>query len=624
MTNEQVRVTFEPSGRNVYVLAGTGLVEAAARAGIVLQTPCGGSGTCRKCRVQVTRGAAEPVATEERAFTAVELAAGWRLACQTRVRNHAVVHVPVTSQFGGEHQIARDSSVSDPTQVAPAIRKVYVELEHPTLEDPRPDLLRLEAETGPFRVDLAMLRHVPGRLRQQDYRGTAVFSDRQLLDLEDGNTADRCFGVAVDIGTTTMVGSLLDLCTGRELVVLSRVNPQVSFGDDVLSRISHAGSCPHCLDELRQAVGGELATMVRALCDEAGVDPRFVYEAAFAGNTTMQHLLCGVDPSPLGTVPFAPAFGRGMLLSARDMEVPINPRGLSYVFPVVGGFVGGDTVAGMLATQIESLEAPVLMVDIGTNGEIVLAWNGRLLAASTAAGPAFEGARISCGMRGARGAVEAVVLNEDLHLGVIGNTAPIGICGSGLIDLVAELLRLGIVSSDGRLLAPDELPTGLPQALARRVQEDEQGGTVFVLAEPDGGALQKPLTLTQRDIRELQLGTAAIRAGVALLLRRAGLTPADLKTVLIAGGFGSFIRRDKAQAIGLLPAGIDHERIRYVGNVSLAGARWALLSVDARRTAEELARRTEHVELSMDTDFQMEFAESMIFPEPADGTGDGT
>jgi uncharacterized 2Fe-2S/4Fe-4S cluster protein (DUF4445 family) len=227
-------------------------------------------------------------------------------------------------------------------------------------------------------------------------------------------------------------------------------------------------------------------------------------------------------------------------------------------------------------------------------------------------------------MRGARGAVEAVVLNEDLHLGVIGNTAPIGICGSGLIDLVAELLRLGIVSSDGRLLAPDELPAGLPQALARRVQEDEQGGTVFVLAEPDGGALQKPLTLTQRDIRELQLGTAAIRAGVALLLRRAGLTPADLKTVLIAGGFGSFIRRDKAQAIGLLPAGIDHERIRYVGNVSLAGARWALLSVDARRTAEELARRTEHVELSMDTDFQMEFAESMIFPEPADGTGDGT
>jgi uncharacterized 2Fe-2S/4Fe-4S cluster protein (DUF4445 family) len=425
--------------------------------------------------------------------------------------------------------------------------------------------------------------------------------------------------VAVDIGTTTMVASLLDLCDGRELSIVSRMNPQVSFGDDVLSRIQHSASCPHCLDELRDAVVHEVGGMVRALCEQAGIDTRFIYEAAFAGNTTMQHLLCGVDPSPLGAVPFAPAYARGVLLSAPDMGIPINPRGMCYVFPVIGGFVGGDTIAGMLATRLDELDGPVLMVDIGTNGEIVLAHNGQLLAASTAAGPAFEGARISCGMRGTRGAIEKVVLDGDVHLGVIGNVPSMGICGSGLIDLVAEMLRVGIVSPEGQLRRPDELPTDLSPALARRVRADDDGRTLFVLAESNGGTPQKSLSLTQRDIRELQLGSGAIRAGVSMLLREAGLTPANLKTVLIAGGFGGFIRRDNAQRIGLLPSQVHHERIHYVGNVSLAGARWALLSLEARKYGEALARRTRHLELSMDERFQVEFAEAMIFPEEQTG-----
>ncbi len=325
-----------------------------------------------------------------------------------------------------------------------------------------------------------------------------MLSDHQLVGIEEGDTADRCSGVAIDVGTTTMVASFLDLRTGQELAVVSSVNPQVSFGDDVLSRILHASSCSHCLKELHDAVVAEARTLVCRLCEETGIETRFVYEVTFAGNTTMQHLLCGVDPSPLGAVPFAPAYARGMLLSARDMEIPINPRGLCYVFPVIGSFVGGDTVAGMLATQIDAREAPVLMVDIGTNGEIVLAHDGHLFAASTAAGPAFEGARISCGMRGARGAVEKVLLDGDVHLGVIGNTSPLGICGSGLIDLAAELLRLGVVSPEGRLLPPDELPTDLPPALARRVRADGAGRTIFALTEANGGTVRKALSVTQR------------------------------------------------------------------------------------------------------------------------------
>ena len=614
MSDSQHRVTFQPQGRAVSVLDGTTVLEAAALAGLVIDTPCGGAGTCGKCRLQVSQGRTDPSHADQKTFAKAELDSGWRLACQTLVKADMVVRVPETSLFGGGHQIARESSVGGPAEVRPAIRKVYLELQPPTLKDPRPDLLRVEEKTGPFKVDVAMLRHAPWRLRQQDYKGTAVLSDHRLIDLEAGDTTSRCFGVAVDIGTTTMVASLLNLCDGGELAIVSRINPQVSFGDDVLSRIEHSISCPQCLEELRQTVIHEIAGMIRALCAEADVDGRFIYEAAFAGNTTMQQLLCGVDPSPLGTVPFAPAYGRGVLLSARDMDIPINPRGLCYVFPVIGGFVGGDTVAGMLATRIDALEGPALMVDIGTNGEIVLAHHGDLMAASTAAGPAFEGARISCGMRGTKGAIEKVILNEDVRLGVIGNVPPMGICGSGLIDLVAELLRVGILSPEGRLLAGEELPTNLPPALAARAQTVAGGGTAFLLTEPDGERTQRAISLTQRDIRELQLGSGAIRAGVSMLLRQAGLTPADLQTILIAGGFGGYIRRNNAQRIGLLPPDVGHERIHYVGNVSLAGARWALLSLEARRHGEEVARAARHVELSVDGDFQMEFAEAMIFP----------
>jgi uncharacterized 2Fe-2S/4Fe-4S cluster protein (DUF4445 family) len=540
---------------------------------------------------------------------------GWRLACQNTASDGMVVHVPSTSLFGSDHQIVARSTVGQPNELMPAVRKMYVELLPPTLEDSKPDLLRLEERIGPFKVDMPMLQQVPKRLRAQGFRGTAVLTDHRLTDFESGDTSNQCFAVAFDIGTTTMVASLLDLCSGRELAVVSRMNPQVRFGDDVVSRITNLASCPHCLDDMRRVLVEEAGRMIEALCVEAKVSSRHIYEAALAGNTTMQHLLCGVDPSQLAVVPFVPAYGRGLVLSAKQVEIPINPCGMAYVFPVIGGFVGGDTVAGMLATQIDSLDGPVLMVDIGTNGEIVLAHDGRLLAASTAAGPAFEGARISCGMRGARGAIEKVILDGDVHLGVIGDVAPMGICGSGLIDLVAELLRHDIVSPEGRLRRSDELPAGLSQSLARRVQCDQEGCRFFVVADDANERDRKAVTLTQLDIRELQLGCGAIRAGISILLRKAGLAASDLKSVLIAGGFGSFIRRKQAQRIGLIPPEIDHQRIHYVGNTSLAGARLALLSVEARKHAEELARRTLHVELSIDRDFPSEFMEAMVFPD---------
>lgn len=616
MSDQQVRVTFEPHGRAVSVLRGTKILEAAGRGGLTLETPCGGQGTCGKCRVRVQGGMCAPTAAERGVLAEAELADGWRLACQSCICDACVIEVPRGSLFADQHQILEEAATAQAAEVMPAVRKVYLELPQPSLEDDAPDVVRLQRELGPVEVELDLLRQLGQRLREGDFKGTAVLTDGHLIDFEPGRTMDECYGAAFDVGTTTIVGSLVDLCTGDEVAVESGINAQVRFGDDVLSRVQHAAGAEG-LEELRQAACQTVDEILSRLCEVSGAARERIYEITFSGNTTMQHLLCGIDPSQLGQVPFVPAYGRGLVVSAAEMGIAVHPRAAAAIFPVIGGFVGGDTVAGMLATRLAEQESPTLMVDIGTNGEIVLASEGQLWAASTAAGPAFEGARISCGMRATAGAVEKVVFDGDVLLGVIGGAEPVGLCGSALVDLTAELLRSGIVTPLGRMLPPKELAGDLPDALRRRVVCDDGGQVGFVVA---GAGASQPagtagVAVTQRDLREVQLATGAIRAGIGILLKRAGLGVEDLGLVLIAGGFGSFIRRSNAQRIGLLPPGIGHRRIRYVGNTSLAGARWSLVSTRARQRAEQLARLAQHVELSQDADFQNQFAEAMIFPE---------
>ncbi|MBI5722812.1 MAG: DUF4445 domain-containing protein [Planctomycetes bacterium] len=610
MAIEQIKVTFQPSGRTVYVLSGTTMLEAAAEAGMNIDTPCGGQGTCGKCRVRIVQGACKPCAGESAIFSRDQLADGWRLACQTKLCAAAVVEIPGSSLFADKHQILVNEADRD-VQVVPAVRKIYVELPQPSLHDDLGDLERIARKVGSVQADFSLLRRLGALLRAGGFCGTAVVCDHQLVDFEPGDTAAKCYGAAFDIGTTTLVGSLMDLSGGEELAIVSGMNPQVSFGDDVVSRIRHAGQGPEELAELRDCILQAVGEMIERLCKTAGVSKQHVYQVAFAGNTTMQHLLCGLDVRSLGQSPFVPVCSEAMAVRSVELGLSIHPRAGAYVFPSIGGFVGGDTVAGVLATRLAEQDGPSLLVDIGTNGEVVLAHNGEMLAASTAAGPAFEGARISCGMRATAGAIEKIVFDGEVRLGVIGQAAPIGLCGSGLVDVAAELLRAGIVTSDGRMLAGDELPAGLPDWLARRCQAGQDGQPSFLLAS----AASCRVAITQRDIRELQLAAGAIRAGINMLLKQADLTAHDLRRVFIAGGFGSFIRRSNAQRIGLIPPKIDHQLIHFVGNTSLAGSRWALLSTAARGLAQELARHAKHVELSCLGDFQMEFAESMIFPE---------
>jgi len=630
--DRQVHVTFQPSGQEVSVLPRTTVLEAAALAGLPIDTPCGGSGTCGKCRVRIAGGTGEPTEVDRELLTTEELAEGWRLACQTAIRSDTVVYVPSSSLFADQHRILETAMTSTAPEILPAVRKVFLEMSPPSLSDGTSDLTRLQGPLGPLTVDLPLLRALPKKLRDGGFSGTAVLSDHRLIDFEPGDTSMRCYGIALDIGTTTLVGSLLNLITGEEEAVLARVNPQVGFGDDVLSRIGHADTKPDGLQQLNQAILAALAEMIEGLCTRARIRPDQVYNAALAGNTTMEHILCRVNPSQLGQSPFVPVHADGLKVRAGELGLPIHERANAYVFPVIGAFVGGDTVSGMLATQLAAQDDPALMVDIGTNGEIVLVHEGRLYAASTAAGPAFEGARISCGMRAAAGAIEKATIDGDLQVSVIGNGRPTGLCGSGLIDVAAGLLSHGIVSPQGRLLPPAELPPGLPSALTDRVTFGSDGKPEFLLspgpgqlspssprsAGPNSDGVHRPIALTQQDIRELQLASGAIRSGIKLLVKRAGIRTRDLKSILLAGGFGNFIRRSNAQRIGLLPTDVEHRHIRYVGNVSLMGAKWAILSTEARQQAERLARQTQLVELSTEGDFRTEFAEAMIFPSDVD------
>ncbi len=610
--SKEVKVIFEPSGRAVYVLPGTVMLEAAARAGFIIHSPCGGAGTCGKCIVRLRAGQCPPQPSEAAILGEARVAEGFRMACQARIVTPLTVEIPDTSLFQAQQKILT-ADAGGPVQVQPRIRKQYVELAPPTQQDSDSDLDRVRAAVGPFQAHIAAVRELPGALRTGGFKVTAVLVDDELIAVEAGDTTTECFGIAFDIGSTTLVGTLVNLATGADMAVAARVNPQTSFGDDVVSRIQKCRTDDKGLVQLHAAAMDGVNKIIEELLRKASVGRQRIYEIVFAGNTTMEQILCGIDPSALGELPFVPAFREAIECHASDLHLHVNPVAKVYVFPQIGGFVGGDTVAGIVATRLDRSTAPALLVDIGTNGEIVLFSGGTLWATSVAAGPAFEGARITNGMRAATGAIEKVLLNGDVELNVIGNARPAGLCGTGLIDAAAELLRTGILDPTGRILPASEVPDSVSPALKGRLVE--HGSEVdFMLVSAEASATQQPLFLYQRDIRELQLANGAIRAGINILLRTAGLQASDLDSVLLAGAFGNFIRRNHARRIGMLPP-IPCSRIRFVGNTASFGAKRALLSTTEKAYAARIMREVRHVDLSLDPEFQMEFATAMLLPD---------
>jgi uncharacterized 2Fe-2S/4Fe-4S cluster protein (DUF4445 family) len=605
-------VTFQPSGRTVQAVTGTPIAYAAARAGFALNNPCGGAGTCGKCVVRIHSGNCLPTAVELKKLGETRIRAGFRLACEARITEPLVVEIPDSSLL----QVSQKILIQDAGEallVRPYIRKTALTLTPPSRDDAASDLDRLRAAIGPFSPTLTALQHLPLALRRNAFSVTTVQAGDRLLDVEPGDTSGSAHGIAFDVGSTTLVGTLIDLATGRELAVSARINPQTSFGDDVLTRILKCREEVEGLSVLRHAVLTAVNAIIDDVCEQAGIENNSIYEASFAGNSTMQQIFCGFDPSALGEIPFVPAFTSPLRWRAADLDLALHTEAGVYIFPQIGGFVGGDTVSGILATRLDRIGKPALFVDIGTNGEIALASDGKLTATSVAAGPAFEGARIINGMRATTGAIEGVILRDTVRINVIGGGKAAGICGTGLIDAAAELLRTGMLDFTGRLVDPSEAPADLPDALRARIvtRGDENH---FMLATPGESATGEPILLHQKDIRELQLANGAIRAGIRILLKQAGLSESDLQTVLLAGAFGNYIRKENALRIGMLPA-LPPERILFVGNAASLGAKRALLAREEQDYAQIISGKTRHVDLSLDPDFMAEFSQAMLFPE---------
>lgn len=607
------KIVFLPFNREITVDNGTTLYTAAQEAGIALQTPCGGKGTCGKCKVRIVEGykAMEPTADVKKHLSAEELEQGWVLACRYEVDADLTVEVP---QFvdAAKRKVDLSKSVCEVDET-PVVEKKLLKLEKPTVHDSRADLERLYSAlpgqtAGP---DLELLRSLPHVLRESQFQVTAVTRQIRLVAVEPGDTTGRAFGLAVDIGTTTVVGWLMNLADGRALAAAAVTNPQQAFGADVISRITYAAKSRENLMRLHKGVIGAINGIVRNLVEQTGVKREEIYEAVMVGNTTMSHLFLGVDPANLAPAPFVPAFCRPMEVRAAELGLELNPAATVTVLPNIAGYVGSDTVAVMLATCLDEGSEIRLVIDIGTNGEIVLAGGGRILTCSTAAGPAFEGAQIKHGMRAADGAIEKVwVEDDDVQIAAIGGQGIKGICGSGLVDSVAALFKAGVIAPTGRLKRVGE--GGLPEKLAGRLKQGP-GGPEFVLATSRQTVSGSDIVLTQKDIRELQLAKGALHAGTNILLKEMGITPADLDQVLLAGAFGSYINKESALDIGLLPD-VDPQKVISVGNAAGDGARMALVSNKARQRAIDLAQKAEHVELSVRPEFQQEFVASLNFP----------
>ncbi len=588
---DSLTVDFEPLGRRARVPAGTTLLEASRQAGVGLNAICGGEGTCCACTVRVVAGEVTPSTDAERDASA----AGLRLACQARVVSDVRVDVPPDSITAPQR--AQIESRGRPVELDPAVRAYDVSLPPASLHDLSADEARLQdavrqqhsIEAAQVRLDLAPLRRLPALLREHGWRVRAVFracgaSDGLIAVMPPGVAP---LGLAVDIGTTKLAAYLLDLESGATLAARGAMNPQIAYGEDVMARIAYAMKGSEKALELQRVIAGGLNDLVGELCVQAERDAADVVEAVLVGNTCMHHLVLGLPVAQLGLAPFVPALAGSYDVKARELGLQLAPGAWVHLLPNIAGFVGADHVSLILASGIHEARDTTLALDIGTNTEIVLATNGRLLSCSCASGPAFEGAHIRDGMRASPGAIERVRLAGDrVEYQTIDAGRPVGICGSGILDGVAELRRAGVLSGTGAMR-----PGSHPRV--RGAGKDVE----FLLVPAGERGAPRDLVITRSDVNEIQLAKAAIRAGAEVLLFEAGLRASDVERVVVAGAFGTYLDAGTALALGMFPS-VPRGRFSPAGNAAGLGARMALVSRRAREQAAAIARRVEYIELT--------------------------
>jgi uncharacterized 2Fe-2S/4Fe-4S cluster protein (DUF4445 family) len=594
-------VDFEPLGLRAKCHAKESLLACARRLGVGVNSICGGRGTCHTCRVQVVNGTvSRPTRNEREAFTPQELKHGWRLACQTYPTGNVRLVIPAESMTAPQRVQVEGLEIRAIPE--PAVRAYDVRLSAPSLKFPRADGDRLLKELNRqqklrcTKIYIGALRAIPDQLRSWKWKGQAVVRNREVVAML--RPKSRQLGLAVDLGTTKVAAYLADLINGRTLAAKGVINPQTSYGEDIISRINRAAASPDDAVQLQKLAVDAINGLCIELCAEGHVNPEEIVESVVVGNTAMHHLLLRLPVKQLALSPFVPAIGRALDIRAGELGMNIAPGAYVHLLPNIAGFVGADHVSMLLATDAWQAEETTLAVDIGTNTEVSLICKGKITATSCASGPAFEGGHIKYGMRAGAGAIERLRMDDGrIQYQTVDSAPPVGICGSGMLDAIAQLYLGKIIDEGGRMIEHQ------PRVRSRGGQRE------FVLVSRDERKGKHAITIAQRDVRELQLAKAAIRTGIQVLLESAGCAEDDIKRVIVAGAFGTYIDVASALAIGMLPP-LPLDRFRQVGNAAGMGARLALISLKSRRRAQAIASRVRYIELADSPNFQSIFMQA--------------
>ncbi|AGY75827.1 corrinoid activation/regeneration protein AcsV [Clostridium autoethanogenum] len=625
-----VKVKFTPYNKEIDVLEGENLLEAIRKAGVFIDTPCNGSGSCGKCKVKITTGSV--ISEDSRHITEKEKKEGYVLACQCKVKENIVVEIPGTASssmhgmkiedFSSKREYdiferAKNQILKCGMEFKTYVRKDYLELDLPNLNDNISDFERLKRHIknhlncNNVFCRLPILRKIPQLLREADFKVTITHIPRgvgktTIIDIEKGDTTDKIYGVAVDIGTTSVAACLVDLYNGELIAKASSGNAQIKYGADVINRIMYSTK-GNGLQELNNAVIQEtINPLLNKMYMDSGIRKEQVVSFVTAGNTTMSHLFLGLYSNFLRMEPYIPAFVKTPFIKASELNIEVNPETFIYLIPCVASYVGGDITAGVLSSGMWNTEDNILFIDLGTNGEIVFGNKEYLMTCACSAGPAFEGGEISCGMRASGGAIEKVKIGSDYEpiISVIGNEKPLGICGSGIIDLICSMMFAGIIDRKGKIVK--NLKTN-------RVRFDENGIGEYILVFKEQYDLDRDVSITDVDIDNFIRAKAAIYSGITTLLNNLGMDFTMIDKIYIAGGIGNSLNIDNAVKIGMLPD-IDQHKINYIGNSSLMGCYLTLMSEDARHKLEQIANHMTYVELSVDPLYMDQFVSACFLP----------
>jgi len=628
--DKKVIVDFEPLSRRAYVIPGKSFFEMLADSGVYIRSLCGGRGICGKCRIFFQKGIKylnKPTKNELNLFSQEKLREGWRLACQTRISRDVFDDVknlepPQFRIFLPDDLLFEDfkiltSGINKGVKINPNIKKLVLQVEKPTLEKPISDLdrilkaLRTKINPNSFHIQYEALKKIPTALREANHEITiTLLNEQSIIDCESGNTKNNNFGIAIDIGTTTIVGYLINLENGKIYAVDSCLNPQTAYGEDVVSRITYISTNRDGLKKLNLSLIEALNDIIRKVCIKAKIQPSQIYEASIVGNSVMHHIFLNINPKYIGLSPYVPIVQRSLNINAKELNLEISKQGNVFLLPLIAGYVGADTSGVMLSAKLDQEEGLTLAIDVGTNGELIVGNKDILATGSCAAGSALEGAHITHGMRAAAGAIDRIMIDADsldVTYTTISGKPPIGICGSGLIDSVAEMLKAKIISRSGNF----NKNISTHERLIKKERSYE-----FIIAHDSETSINESITISQKDIREIQMAKAAFYSGYRMImqyLNREHKYKSELSQIFLAGAFGNYINKENAKFIGMIPD-IPNENIFQIGNAAGIGAQNVFLDIDLRKHANELLKNTHYVEIAIEDNFQKEYAKAMYFP----------